>query len=425
MTRRGFWVQTGLLTAGQGVYVASQWGMLIALARLVGPEAVGRFALALAVTAPIMLLSNLALRPALVTDISGEHSVRRYLALRASTTLLGLLAVAAAVILLRFERGSALLILIVGVAKALENLSDILYGLAQRHERFAPIALSLAARGLLGLAAFALGLWWSRDVIFGAALLAAAWAAVLLFFDWPLSARQGHGGPSAGHPRDWLRLAGQVLPLGAAVALISLNGNLPRYVIAERLGDAELGVFAALASFVVASAMLINILGQIASLRLARAGAAGDRGTYGKLLALMVIIGASFGGLGVAIAAALHRPVVRWLYGEAFVDASPLLVLLMIVALLSSIASCLGFGATALRIFRPAPLVHLAALTTNAIACAALIDYGVRGIVLAWMASLAVNIAGHLILIERRWRAVGRHPVRATADLAAAERTMR
>ena len=173
--------------------------MLIALARLVGPEAVGRFALALAVTAPIMLLSNLALRPALVTDIAGEHSVRRYSALRASTTLLGLLAVAAAVILLRFERGSALLILIVGVAKALENQSDILYGLAQRHERFEPIALSLAARGLLGLAAFALGIWWSGDVIFGAALLAAAWAAVLLLFDRPSSARQRHGGPGAGH----------------------------------------------------------------------------------------------------------------------------------------------------------------------------------------------------------------------------------
>ena len=72
-----------------------------------------------------------------------------------------------------------------------------------------------------------------------------------------------------------------------------------------------------------------------------------------------------------------------------------------------------------------APLVHLAALTTNAIACAALIDYGVRGIVLAWTASLALGIAGHLILIERRGARSARHPVRATADLAAAERTMR
>ena len=47
---------------GNLVYAACQWGMLVALAKFGSPELVGRFALALAVTAPVYMLTNLQLR---------------------------------------------------------------------------------------------------------------------------------------------------------------------------------------------------------------------------------------------------------------------------------------------------------------------------------------------------------------------------
>src|ERR1044072_4016691 len=54
--------------AGNLIYSGCQWGVLIVLARLGSPEQVGQFALALAVTAPVIMLSNLQLRGVLATD---------------------------------------------------------------------------------------------------------------------------------------------------------------------------------------------------------------------------------------------------------------------------------------------------------------------------------------------------------------------
>ena len=393
MTGRGFWTQTGLLAAGQGVYVACQWGMLIALARLAGPAAVGRFALALAVTAPIMLLSNLALRSALVTDVAGEHGVRRYLALRAGTTVLGLLAIGIVVALLPLGRADALLVLSVALAKACENQSDILYGVLQREERFAPIATSLAARGVLGLLAFVLGIRASGDVALGALLLAAAWAAVLVAFDRPACARWRRAGPPAGPPRLWLRLARQVLPLGIAGALITLNASLPRYVIADHLGAAQLGRFAAMAYFVAAGMMLVTVLGQAASPRLARAAAVRDRRAFAQLMATIVLPSAALGALGILLAVFLHRDVMTLFYGAAFAADSSLLTWVMAAGLASYVAACFGYGITALRRFRITPWLYgVSCALTLVGGIAAAPAYGLDGIVIAWAGALACTM---------------------------------
>ena len=50
------------MLVGNGVYAATQWGVLVVIAKLGAPELVGRFALGLAVCAPVFLLSRLALR---------------------------------------------------------------------------------------------------------------------------------------------------------------------------------------------------------------------------------------------------------------------------------------------------------------------------------------------------------------------------
>src|SRR5262249_49592967 len=56
-------------------YWVSQYGILMTMARLGSPAEVGVFALGLAVGAPIVILTNLNLRAALVTDARDEHPV--------------------------------------------------------------------------------------------------------------------------------------------------------------------------------------------------------------------------------------------------------------------------------------------------------------------------------------------------------------
>ena len=143
--RGRLWSDAALIGVAQALSSGCQWGVLIALARLGGPEMVGRFALALAIAAPAMLFSNLALRQALVTDVRGEHPLSRYVALRVASTSVGLILVAATAVGFGLGPDLAVLVVVVALAKAFENLSDILYGIAQRHERFDLIATSMVA----------------------------------------------------------------------------------------------------------------------------------------------------------------------------------------------------------------------------------------------------------------------------------------
>ena len=63
--------------AGDVIYAACQWGMLIVLAKLGSPEMVGQFALGLAVTAPVIIFANLALRQIQSTDVRNEFELDR------------------------------------------------------------------------------------------------------------------------------------------------------------------------------------------------------------------------------------------------------------------------------------------------------------------------------------------------------------
>ena len=67
---------------GNVVYAGCQWGMLVVLAKLGSPARVGEFALALAVTAPILMFTNLALRAVQATDSRQEYTFGDYLGLR-------------------------------------------------------------------------------------------------------------------------------------------------------------------------------------------------------------------------------------------------------------------------------------------------------------------------------------------------------
>src|SRR5262245_40326613 len=99
--------------------------MLVVLAKLGSPEMVGRFALGLAITAPVMMLTNLQLRAVQATDARRAYLFRHYLGLRLATTPLALLIILAIVIVSGYHGETALVILAIGVAKAFEAISDV------------------------------------------------------------------------------------------------------------------------------------------------------------------------------------------------------------------------------------------------------------------------------------------------------------
>ena len=119
--------------AGNVVYAASQWGLLVALAKLGSPEMVGRFSLGLAIAAPVMMLTNLQLRGVQATDARRQYRFGHYLALRLVMTTAALAVIAAISCLAGYSFEAAAVVVIVGVAKASESVSDVYHGLLQQN----------------------------------------------------------------------------------------------------------------------------------------------------------------------------------------------------------------------------------------------------------------------------------------------------
>ena len=412
--------------AGNGVYAACQWMMLVVLARIGSPETVGLFALALAVTAPVFLFSNLKLRSVQATDVRGEYAFGDYLGLRLITAPLALVVVVAITIVAGYSGPSRLIIVMLGFAKMFEAISDVLYGLMQQHERMDRIAASLMIRGGVSLAVLAILVVLTGSLQWGAAGLAVTWALVLLVYDAPTairvlsqtsssssdSAKRAEGLTSLKPRWDagtlW-RLAWLTLPLGLVVMLGSLDTNVPRYFVEHYLGTHELGIFAASAYFLVAGGIVVSGLAQSATPRLARHYAAGDIAAFRSLLGKMMVSGAVLGVLGVLTAVVAGRHILAAVYGGEYAARSDIFVWLMVDAAVGYAYVFLGTALSAMRRFRIQLPIHLLTVAVLLTTSPLLIDrYGAKGAAWAMLASGLIEASSYSIVILRRSReAVG------------------
>lgn len=411
---------------GNVVYAGCQWGMLVVLAKLGSPEMVGQFALGLAITAPVIMFTNLQLRGVQATDARREYLFGDYLGLRLITTMLALLIIAEIVSVSGYRLEAVLVILAVGLAKAIESISDAFYGLLQQHERMDRIAKSMMIKGLLSLVALGVGVHLTGSVFWGAVGLAVAWALVLVGYDIRSGAlilkplpQVGGAAPNEGdqeailRPR-WemktlIRLAWLALPLGLVMMLISLNTNIPRYSVERYLGERTLGIFAAIAYLQVAGITVVGALGQSASPRLAKYYAAGDGLSFRRLLLKLAGIGALLGGAAILVALVAGQELLTLLYGPEYAQRD-LFVWLMVAAGIAYVASFLGYGMTAARYFQiQLPLFALVTGIT-ALACLWLIPAnGLHGAAMALVISSAVQAGGSSVVVAYALRKLGRH----------------
>lgn len=412
---------------GNVVYAACQWGMLVVLAKLGSPEMVGQFTLGFAVTAPVVMFTNLQLRAVQVTDARHQYLFGDYLGLRFLSTGLALMVIAVITLAAGYRQETSLVILLVGLAKAFESISDVFYGLIQQHERMDRIAVSLMIKGPLSLLLLAIGVYISGGVVWGAVGLVLAWAVVLVGYDVRSSALllntppltpQGEVAVNqkavALRPRWHLRTLGKLvwlaLPLGFVMMLISLNTNIPRYFIERYLGERELGIFAAVAYLMVAGNMVVSALGESASPRLAKYYLAGNSIAFRTLLFKLVGIAALLGGTAVLVAFVAGEKILTFFYQPEYAQHTDLFVWLMVAAGIGYMSSFLGYGMTAARYFRiQMPLFALVA-TTLAIACLWLLPaLGLQGAAIALLAAAIVQAGFSLGVIIHALHRLNRH----------------
>ncbi|MBZ5639456.1 MAG: oligosaccharide flippase family protein [Acidobacteriia bacterium] len=413
--------------AGNLVYAGCQWGMLVVLAKLVSPEDVGQFALGLAVTAPVFMFTNLQLRAVQATDAAEEFLFGDYVGLRLVLTGVALLAVIAIALASGYRIGTAAVLISMGIAKAFESVSDVLYGLMQHRERMDRIAVSMMIKGTVSVTVLAVATYLSRSVFVGVIALAVSWAAVLAAYDVPnaiwilRSAPNGAHGPGVRwDPSTLRRLALTALPLGFVTMLVSLNANIPRYFIEHLLGEKQLAYYAAMAYLLVAGNTIVAAMAQSTSPRMARCYATGDRDSLRRLVNRQVVVCLALGGGGIVVAIFGGTWILRILYRPEYAAYPRVFTILMAAAAIVYVGSVLGGAVTATRWFRGQSYVHLASLVVVLASNYAMIPIlGLEGA--AWalvLVSLFATLAYALIFMGRLTRGAGSSRAVPSSDAA-------
>lgn len=393
----------GSIFVGRLFSALSMWLALVILAKMTDAATVGVYALAQAICIPIAEVAKMSLAEVRASDTKRVLPFGDYLGLRLLAMVVAFPLMLAGGLGQSQSTAMLLVMILYGLTRCAELVSDILYSLFQSHERMDYIGRSLCLVGPLSLLLLTAGYWLSGSLAVAVLGQLAAHLAILAFHDLPVARRRVRLDSESLRPRwdpaAWRRLAWQTMPLTFATLLAISALFLPRVAVEHELGLTGLGLFAAILALAMAPDRLVNAMGVAASVRLARHFAAGRHRDYVRLLSSMVLGVALFGILAVMICAAAGEEILRLVYTDAYAEHADLLAWLVAAASLRGVASILRFGVVASRRFWWLGVQNGAAALVAVTGCLTLIPrFGLSGagatMVLVFAAQLIVGFAG-------------------------------
>lgn len=341
------WSLAGALSHG-----FAQWLVVVIIARLATPAAVGGYAFAQAVVVPIFFFLNFQLRELLATDQERSFRLRSYICLRLSTAVLGVFVSMMVGIWSGRAREAPLMVFLVAAIHAADSFSHVIFGRLQQQERLDLVSRSLLLRSVMGVCALACTMAATRSVVVGLAALLATRVISLAAVDLGrLLADLNSGSAHASCRRTAVEVGVLIkmgLPLGLATSLTAVSAQVPVYLTEIYVGQDGVGLYAAAAQLVAVGGLVVGAIGQAVSPRAARYWASGEWRMLQRLC--LRSIGGVFilGILGILASCAIGDWIVSHVYGPSFAGAGHLTVLAASGAL-AMLASMINFLLTAAR----------------------------------------------------------------------------
>jgi O-antigen/teichoic acid export membrane protein len=388
------------MLAGTTVYAATQLAILTVFGKLGNAALLGEYAVALAVAVPVVTLCMLNLRALQLTDVDDRARFADYLGVR----LLGMaaaLVVIVGIAIVSFELTTALSIMTLGAAKAVEAISDVIFGFLQRHERMRRVAISQMAKGVLSLGAITIALRFTGSIAWCGVALTIAWSATLLLIDIP--ALRHLPDPPRLAPNFSIRelrgLVWRALPLGVVVAMLPLIYSVPRVLLERNGGLEDVGVYAAMFTLTLPGTLVMGATGQAASPRLAKAFARNERTELRMLIQTLLVVALVLGAVGLLAVFVAGDPLLRAAFSPEIAQRALHLPLVMIAGGLWYLTSVFGYVSTAFRRARLLPVAAGLCWAVTAIAGLWLIpQYGLSGAVITAVISPAILLPTYIIM---------------------------
>lgn len=399
---------------GNVYYAGCQWAILAMLAKFGNTEMVGEFALAMAIAGPAIVFANLKLRAVQASDAKNEYSFGEYLGLRLVTTPLALFAIAL-IVAMSYRSDVGTVILLVGLAKAFETISDIIFGLFQQREHMKQIAISQVLKGTISLVVFGFLILSTESLALSVAGLATSWAFVLFVYDLPLAIgtiEESSVSLSKGLTRNIRKLSPswnakrlrqllwRTLPLGVTVLIGSLSANIPRYFIAGEKGTSQLGLFAGMSYILVAGSLVVNALGQSATPRLANYYATSNYDAFKSLLNKLILLGTILGAIGFLAAVIAGKQILTLIYNNEYAQNHDVFIWITVDAAVGYTYVFLGTACSAMRKFTVQLPIHIVTLIALIVLSWIWVgEFGAKGAAWALLGSGVLEAIAYIVVV--------------------------
>ncbi|MDO6450504.1 oligosaccharide flippase family protein [Oceanobacillus profundus] len=381
------------------IFAFLQWLVLSTITKLGSSEMVGVYTLGLAITAPIMIFANLQLRAIQATDSKNENKFADFFTLRFIFMALGILLIATVLIYSDYDLQVKLIIFVIAISKAIEGMSDIVYGFLQKHEDMKKIALSLVLRGLTSVLAFTFSLYFSDSLLIATILSSVSWLLVFILLDLRMVNKYEIKRFYNLNISIIYKLFIIALPLGIVTMLGSLNTNIPRYVIENYLSIEMLGVFGAISYTMTGVGKFSSAISQTVSPRLAKYYAGDDKKSFLKLFQKIFVVNFLIGIFGVLLVLITGEELLAIMYTEEYAQYNNLFVWIMILSLFMNLSNAFGVGVTSMRLFASQLPIHIIKLVIISITSVVFIKkFGINGAAYALITSTIISIVFYVRL---------------------------
>ena len=397
------------VASGNAIYSACSLLMIAVVAKLGAERDLGMYSFGLALSQPVIFLSQLNLSNILAVDVKGSHPLAAFFSLRLTASVLAMLLVLLYALVAIQDPTTRVVVQITMASALIDSLSEIAYGLFRQRERMNLFSGSLVVRGILSLVGVTLGLVLFHNIVIAVLLSALASLFTTVFLDTFMLRSVTEGDAS---PYFWkwgirvpkgeeLELAKLAWPLGLVMMLSSLTVNIPRYAVDGSLGHSQLGLFSALASFATIGRIVVLAMGQAATPKMSHAFADHDKKSFLTVSSKLFGLGIAIGLLGIALVAMLGPQMLKAAFTKEYSAHGDLFVAIIAASAVGYLGNMVGFVLTSAKVFRPQLPQLVSVVVVTAISSYGLIPkFGLMGAAYAiGIASLWQILSGMVILV--------------------------
>lgn len=336
---------------GNIIYALSQSIIIIILNKLGTPADVGSFTYAMAIVIPFFILAQGGLRSIISIDAKNDYSFDTYFNLRLICCLIALFIV----IVININNEYLSTIILLAIFKFLDSIFDIYYGQYQRDGNFKNIYKSRLFRSISNILAFTFTYYFTRNLLVSLIIYSISALAIYIFSDFKKY--------KINLSKIRISILYNVfiisLPLAVSSFLISLNTNIPRLILEDKVGIIILGAFGSFIYLLNICQIVIQSICQVFSPRLARYNLENNRTAFNKNSYLLIVLICIISLLFVFFSIFFQDLIFYLLFNPSFHEYKEIYEYIIYISPIIFLGVSLGNICTAQRLIKYQPYIFL------------------------------------------------------------------